>query len=700
MDIHNLTRRQRKRVARDLLDAWDPAELLEWARRDGRIVETLLALLFEQDDLIRWRAVDALGRVAALLAAEDMESVRDLIRRLLWSMNDESGNLGWHSPEAIGEILVNVPALIDEFGVVLGSFLREEPFERGAHWAVARIARLRPDVYANRVDELTASLHEADPFIRGYAVLALGALGAESAVGEIAALRDDDAVVTLYDNQPGQLRETCVKDLARSVLESTGRAGETPAIADTPDVVAWSDPENMNEPDGSVSPAQAAQQLVDLLHRREKEFRSLMRITEHVNRGMTLEQVLDFLYQEMQQVIPYNRIGFSLIDEQRGVVTARWARSDRPMSLKRPYEAPLSGSTLEQIVETVKPRIINDLPAYLREKPQSESTKLIVQEGMRSSLTCPLIIHDKPVGFVFFSSVDKGTYSRVHVAFFQQIAGQLAMTLEKSRLYGELAEQKAAVEKQNAMMTAELDMARRVQRALIPQKVPDIDGLDVAFAYEPAIQVGGDIVDIIPLSRGRVLFFVADAMGHGVQAALVMSVVKAALHAAVEPDPSPSSVLASVNKVIVRLFEDHLVTAACCLLDPDGAQGELALAGHAGPLRFRAATEDVVSEGDAALPLGIQDDIEFGTVRIALDPGDALVFSTDGIVEAFDPSGNQYGNDRFKNQVLHHSRSSAAELCASIRHDLDLHCKGCVRKDDVTLLVVKFDGMEAETGKA
>ena len=251
---------------------------------------------------------------------------------------------------------------------------------------------------------------------------------------------------------------------------------------------------------------QNARTLVDRLRQREEEFTRLMRLTEHLNRGLMPEQVLDSLYEEAKDVIPYNRIGFALIDQARGVVVSRWVRSDRPLSLQRGYEAPLAGSTLQQIIESKKPRIINDLEAYLRAKPNSKSTILIVREGMRSSLTCPLIVQDSPVGFVFFSSACPGTYSNVHVGFFQQIAGQLSAIVEKSRLYGELAQQKALIESQNLAMTRDLDMARLVQEALIPQAAPQLAGLEIAFGYEPMVQVGGDVLDIIPLSDGRVLF--------------------------------------------------------------------------------------------------------------------------------------------------------------------------------------------------
>ena len=145
-----------------------------------------------------------------------------------------------------------------------------------------------------------------------------------------------------------------------------------------------------------------ARGFVRRLRQREDEFRKLMVLTENVNRGNTLEQVLDNLYEEARCVIPYDRIGFSLIDRDRGVVMARWVRSERPIELGIGYEAPLAGSSLRHIVETGQPRIINDLEAYLQARPTSKNATLLRREGIQSSLTCPLIVQGVPVGFLFF----------------------------------------------------------------------------------------------------------------------------------------------------------------------------------------------------------------------------------------------------------------------------------------------------------
>jgi len=441
-----------------------------------------------------------------------------------------------------------------------------------------------------------------------------------------------------------------------------------------------------------VAPADggSADDLTDRLRRREQELRRLLLITGRISYGVTLDETLDFVYREMHPVIPYNRIGFSLIDG--GSVIARWARSDRPMLLTTGYQAPLAGSSLQQILSTRRPRVINDLAAYLREKPQSQSTRLIVEEGMRSSLTCPLIVQGKPVGFMFFSSAEKGAYSHVHVGVFQQVAGLLSGIVEQGRLYSELADQKTVIERQNRELTEELDMARRVQRSLIPSGAPAVGGLRIAWAYEPASQVGGDLLDIIPLDDERVLLFVGDAMGHGVPAALVMAVAKTALQSAVMTDAQPAPVLAHVNEVICRLNIEQFVTAACCLIDVGNQRAILALAGHPWPCCFRAKGGGVEPLGKTGMPLGLEPRSEYEVTTTELDVGDVLVFYTDGVIEAFGPQKNPYGIDRLTEQIRKHGRRDVPDILKAIEEDLSTYCCATCPADDVALLAVKVTG--------
>jgi HEAT repeat protein len=211
-------RAQRRAAVRALLLERDPEKLLAWIKAETNPAGVLSSLMFDADELVRWRAIETLGWVAADMAQTDLESVRDIIRRLLWSMNDESGNLVWNAPEAIGEVLFNVPQLIEEYAAILPSFLREEPFERGTHWAIARVAAKRPDQFGAAVHEFTASLQSADPYCRGLAALALASIGAGDALASAAHLTTDDSPLTLYDHATGQVTTTTVAAVARQAF--------------------------------------------------------------------------------------------------------------------------------------------------------------------------------------------------------------------------------------------------------------------------------------------------------------------------------------------------------------------------------------------------------------------------------------------------------------------------------------------------
>lgn len=217
---------RRRAETRNLLGARDWHELGERARADRSLLRALLSLTFDGDELIGWRAVEAVGRVAGVVAESDPERVRGFLRRLLWSMNDESGGVGWHAPETIGEILVNVAPLIAEYGVLLTGFYRQSPFERGAHLAVYRVASIARAPFVESVPELAQSLTDSDPVVRGYAALALGAIGGQDRLGAVKMLRDDPHPITLYDFETSVLRETSVGRMAAQateMLEASGR---------------------------------------------------------------------------------------------------------------------------------------------------------------------------------------------------------------------------------------------------------------------------------------------------------------------------------------------------------------------------------------------------------------------------------------------------------------------------------------------
>lgn len=241
------------------------------------------------------------------------------------------------------------------------------------------------------------------------------------------------------------------------------------------------------------------------LESRFEELRRLSSVTEQINAGLLLDDVLEHVFQSFQSIVPYDRIGFSLLENGDQIARARWSRSrTAKLLLRRGYSAPLAGSSLQAILETGQPRILNDLEAYLAEHPASESTRLIVTEGIRSSLTCPLVAMGRPIGFLFFSSEQTGTYRDAHVGVYRQLAGQLAVIVEKGRLYQQLLEL-------NDLKNRFLGVAAHDLRSPIAV-VQGYVGLLDAGVFGPVAEAQREVLDRVAATCGAMIELVDDLL--------------------------------------------------------------------------------------------------------------------------------------------------------------------------------------------
>jgi hypothetical protein len=168
--------------------------------------------------------------MAGWQAGRGKEKIRDLIRRLLWLMNDESGGIGWRAPEMIGEILVRVPDLIKDFFSLLPAYFDEEPFERGSRFAVYRVAAVFPEILDTCRDRLKKSLSDPDPQVRAYAVLALSINRSGSVAVDLSSLYDDDNEILLYDFDSGVLIRSTVGRVAQNSVEGNSAFEQTARI--------------------------------------------------------------------------------------------------------------------------------------------------------------------------------------------------------------------------------------------------------------------------------------------------------------------------------------------------------------------------------------------------------------------------------------------------------------------------------------
>jgi len=262
--------------------------------------------------------------------------------------------------------------------------------------------------------------------------------------------------------------------------------------------------------DGEIGDlGRAIQKLAEGYQRRLALLTTLSRVTEKINSGMTLDEVLGFVYDSFQPLIPCDRIGVALL-EDGGVVRARWARSAASeIQLGPGYAAPLKGSSLQEVISTGEPRILNDLEAYLADHPLSDSTRRIVREGMRSSLTGPLVARGRPVGFIFFSSLRPHAFGSEHTGLFREIAGQLSLIVEKSLLLEDLAaSNRKLVEAQHALQH---QAAHDVLTSLWNRRgIVDMLGMELARAGREGSRLALLVIDIDHFKQ------VNDAHGHTV----------------------------------------------------------------------------------------------------------------------------------------------------------------------------------------
>lgn len=195
-----------------LLQDNDRDRLIALVMADRRAVTALNRLIFDEDELIRWRAVTALGWVAR----EDPFLLEKVIGRLIYTMNDDSGSIGWMAPQALGEICANDPDLVEDFFPLVISAAKESVFRPGSAWAIGRVAPIRPDLVEGTGPHLIDLLKDPDPLVRGTACWALGQMGWTAACEDIERLIRDDREFNWFEN--GVLVRKTVGWMAQAAL--------------------------------------------------------------------------------------------------------------------------------------------------------------------------------------------------------------------------------------------------------------------------------------------------------------------------------------------------------------------------------------------------------------------------------------------------------------------------------------------------
>ncbi len=213
--------KKRKEKIREFLLNNRTEAILAWIREERDPMRVLTSLLFDADALVKRRAIAAIGLAAGFIGKTDETRVRRQIQDFFWMMNDESGALCWHAPEAIGEILVNAPSLLDDYGKMLPSFLEESPFEAGVRRALTQIlsdipntSKLRKILEGHR-EEILAALTHLNPDIRGTTILLIYQLAWTMPPASVAKLENDLSEFADYDFKSGELVITSIAELIK-----------------------------------------------------------------------------------------------------------------------------------------------------------------------------------------------------------------------------------------------------------------------------------------------------------------------------------------------------------------------------------------------------------------------------------------------------------------------------------------------------
>ncbi len=235
----------------------------------------------------------------------------------------------------------------------------------------------------------------------------------------------------------------------------------------------------------------------------------------------------------------------------------------------------------------------------------------------------------------------------------------------------------------------ELELARDLQAGLIPKEPAQTPQYEIAAFNEIANTVGGDIYDFVPLPDGRLAVLFGDASGHGMTAGLVMAVAHAAFRTQLDVDPSPASIISTLNRILCRTGGPRSFFACCyALLSPNG-DFLVTVAGHPQVLKIDREGKVVERLGRGSYPLGIKDGMAWEESRGTLGAGERLLFHSDGLTEARDLNGHEFGDGLVEAVAARHLNAPPSALVQSYVNEWKRFTSGSAADDDVSIAVIQ-----------
>jgi len=313
---------------------------------------------------------------------------------------------------------------------------------------------------------------------------------------------------------------------------------------------------------------------------------------------------------------------------------------------------------------------------------------------LQSELLLPLAVRDKLLGFISLGPKrSEEAYTGSDLRLLKSVAAQTGLALENANLMRTIADEVAHRERLNR----EVEIAREVQERLFPQKLPVVAGLDYAGHCRPALGVGGDYYDFLALPEGRLGVAIGDVSGKGIAAALMMASLQASLRG--EATRAPENLAAAVANVNRLVYEasssNRYATFFYGQYDPTQGRFDYVNAGHNPPMLFRQANghSEVIRLQPGGTVVGLLEDARYEQGSVQINPGDILVFFTDGISEAMNPADEEWGEDSLMDSVRASicgtSVSSAKELMECTFAAATQFADTAPQHDDMTLVVLR-----------
>ncbi len=439
----------------------------------------------------------------------------------------------------------------------------------------------------------------------------------------------------------------------RSRMESESGSGRLPVVSS-----------------GLISVAD--QRAIRLLERKLDALTQILHATASSDTAETLlQKVVDALLDLFPQA---EDVGVLVEDERSGELRVQCQKHR-----KQPFGGDL------RVPGTIIQHVISDRRGVLLNEGNNEH-----DEGVGTRMGAPLIYHGAHYGVVYVESKTTG-FRQEDVDLLQAIATQAGLAIHATRVAGQLLRREK--------LERDLRVARQIQRSLLPANVPQVVGLDFAVHYEPAYQIGGDFYDFIWHDPSHLGLAVGDVAGKAISAALYMARLTSELRSRAAIARTPARLLRRVNQEIVGLGDDGMfATLVYCIYDLENRSLVFTNAGHCVPLLRRGdRVFPLQAERAHTPPLGVTPDLEAGEARVQLHSGDMLIMVSDGILEARDAKGNEYGLSRLSRRIRT-ARGSTEDVIKAILADIDGHShdQNQGQGDDMTIVAMAIDQRRAK----